>query len=366
MSKAESEVVMMGCGDVGPVHPPIDGYVELVQPTLATADIRYGNCERQYSERGFYNAFSPHGRQPPYMAKIFTDCGFDVVSLANNHMFDYGEEALLDTRALMIEKGIQVTGAGKDIDEAREPAIVESKGIKVAFLSYCSALPQGRRGIAAPNQIGVAPLRVRTLYDATRSKILTFPNKEDLKTVLDDIAAVRKKADVVVVALHWGILWIPRVLADYQVEVAHAVLDAGADLIFGHHAHVPKAIEVYKGKVCFYDLGNFCFTKGFPGAGWSEPVWSLGSVRSYTEQDPEYPLLPFGKEGKRSLLVKAILSKEGVRQVSFLPIMIDKKYRPEVLLQGDPRFDDAVKFMDWSSEGFNHEFTVEGNEVIIR
>src|SRR2546426_10034875 len=90
---------------------------------------RFGNCERQYSTRGTPSETAPHGCQPPEMAKIFTDCRFDAVTIANNHMYDFGPEALLDTRALLLGKGIQVTGGGKNLDEAREPAIVKRHGI---------------------------------------------------------------------------------------------------------------------------------------------------------------------------------------------------------------------------------------------
>ena len=112
---ASAEISFLRTGDVGPVHGPKDGlpidrYTELVRPTLASVDLRFGNCERQYSARGTPMEQSPHGCQPPEMAQIFTDCGLDVMTLANNHMYDFGPDALLDTRALLEEKG-SVVGA---------------------------------------------------------------------------------------------------------------------------------------------------------------------------------------------------------------------------------------------------------------
>lgn len=88
-------------------------------------------------------------------------------------------------------------------------------------------------------------------------------------------------------------------------------------------------------------------------------------MRNYADPDPDYPLMPYSKNAKRSLLAKAILSKNGVGRVSFLPVMIDKQYRPEVLRNGDPRFDDMVGFMEWSSDGFDHKFSVQGDEVVV-
>ena len=372
---ARNEVSFLATGDVGPVHGPKDGfpierYTELVRPVMAGVDLRFGNCERQYSNRGA-NARGddgqPHGRQPPEMAKIFTDCGFDAVTVANNHMWDFGPEALLDTRALLIEKGIVPTGAGCDLDEARKPAIVEKNGVKVGFLGYCSVIPAG--GEAGQGKIGIAPLRVKTQYEGrgphSPVRVLTEPDEDDLKMILEDIRKLRSQVDVLMVAFHWGVIWVPRVIADYQVTVAHACIDAGADMIIGHHAHVPKAIEMYKGKAIFYSLSNFCMTKPGRSHKWNEQPWVHGALLNHTDQDPDMPLLPYGKDAKRTLMAKAILTKDGVKEVSFLPMMIDKLYRPEVLKNGDPRFDDMVKYMDWASEGFDHRFSVVGDEVKI-
>ena len=81
--------------------------------------------------------------------------------------------------------------------------------------------------------------------------------------------------------------------------------------------------------------------------------------------DPEYPYLPYGSDAKRSLIAKAVIGRRGVESASFLPVLIDKKLRPEILKHGDPRFDDAVKYMDWASEGYGHAFRVAGDEVVI-
>ncbi len=370
--KPAPEISFLSTGDCGPVHGPNDGfpierYTELVRPVLAGVDLRFGNCERQYSSRGTASERAPHGRQPPEMAKIFTDCGFDAVTVANNHMYDYGPDALLDTRALLLEKGIQVTGAGRNLEEARRPAIVERNGIKVGFLGYCSVIPPG--GEAGPDKVGIAPLRVKTSYEPRGPhapvRVLTEPDEGDLKMVLDDIASLRCEADIVIPVFHWGVIWVPRVIADYQVAVAHACIDAGADMVLGHHAHVPKAIEMYKGKAIFYSLSNFCMTKPFPSPSWKEPPWMHGALRNHADQNPDYPLLPYGKDARRTLLAKAIFSKTGVKSVSFLPMMIDNLYRPEVLRAADPRFDDMVAYMEWVSDGFDHKFTVQGDEVLV-
>ncbi len=378
-SNSDKEISLLATGDCGPVHGPEDGipierYSELVRPTFAAADIRFGNCERQYSLREAAPGADVHGCASPHMAKIFTDCGFDALTIANNHMYDHGPEALLDTRALLQGKGIQVTGAGKNIDEACQPAIVERGGIRVGFLGYCSFIPKG--GTAGPDKVGIAPLRYHTQHEQTDyhpkglltlTRVRTEPDEHDMQRIKDDIAALRRQVDIVIVAFHWGVIWIPRVIADYQVAVAHACIDAGADMIVGHHTHVPKGIEVYKGKAIFYSLGLFCMTKRplDPHGSWKEPAWVHGSLRNYTDLDPDYPLMPYGKDATKSLIAKAVLTKGGIKRVSFLPMMIDKQYRPEILPNGDPRFDTIVNYMNWASDGFNHAFRVEGDEVVI-
>jgi poly-gamma-glutamate synthesis protein (capsule biosynthesis protein) len=161
----------------------------------------------------------------------------------------------------------------------------------------------------------------------------------------------------VIVSLHWGIHFIPRAIADYQPVVAKAAFAACADMIFGHHPHIPKAIGVHSGKVCYYSLSSFIMSADHEVA----VGYGMG-----VEQDPDYPRLPCGPDAKRSLITKAVLSKQGVVKASFLPIMIDKQLRPEILRNGDSKFNDAVKYMDWASEGYEHDFVGNGDEGEIR
>jgi len=357
----------MGCGDVGPLHEPMDAYSVLAQPTLAGADLRFAQVERVYSERGSLQVHSggAHSRVKPHMASVFTDCGFDVVSLASNHAMDWGEDALLDTVALFRDRGMHVVGAGRNLHEARRPAIVERNGVKIAFLAYCSILQTGYA--AGHDKAGIAPLRAHTYYEpfdyqaGVPPRVVTAPYEEDLASMVEDIAEARKSAHVLVLSLHWGIHFIPRVIADYQVTVANAAIKAGADLILGHHAHTPKAIGVHRGKACFYSLSNFIMSSTA-----KSPEKAVAFEKRYgVTLDPDYPHLSYGSDARRSLIAKAVLARDGVKRVSFLPVLIDKQLRPEVLRGGDPRFDDAVRFMEWVSEDFDHQFTVEGDEVLL-
>jgi poly-gamma-glutamate synthesis protein (capsule biosynthesis protein) len=350
------------------------GYSTLVRPVLASGDIRFAQCERLYSERGSRQVHaSTFDRAEPGKASIFTDCGFDVVSVAGNHSMDYGEEALVDTIENLQKRGIKTVGAGRNLEEARKPAVIERKGIKVAFLAYDSVGPEA--GAAGPSRAGVAPLRAHTYYETPVNahggreaagfppRIVTVPFAEDLAHMVEDITRAKREANCVVVSFHWGIHHIPRLIPEYQTIAAETAFKAGADLIFGHHPHVPKAIGAYGGKVCFYSLGNFIMTttSGF------KPGWLARFTKLYgVKPDPEeYPLFPMGRDTHRSLIAKAVISAEGVKRVSFVPVEIDKQMRPRVLTGDEPGFSEAVQFMEWVSEDYPHDFSIEGNEVVI-
>jgi poly-gamma-glutamate synthesis protein (capsule biosynthesis protein) len=118
---------------------------------------------------------------------------------------------------------------------------------------------------------------------------------------------------------------------------------------------------VYGGKTCFFSLSNFIMSSTAKTPSQAEAF----AKRYGVVMDPDYPHLAYGADAKRSLIAKAVLTRDGAQRVSFLPVLIDKQLRPEVLRKGDPRFDDALRFMEWVSEGFDHQFTVEGDEIIV-
>ena len=166
--KKNGSITLMTGGDIGPVYEPTEEFAELIAPLLKQADIRLGQCERTYSERGEipHYAYGPggqHSRLHPNMAGVWNAAGIDVVSLASNHAMDWGPEALLDSIDLFRSMGKIVIGAGRDGDEARKPAIIEKNGVKVALLAYCSVVIDGYE--AGPNKPGLAPLRAHSSFE---------------------------------------------------------------------------------------------------------------------------------------------------------------------------------------------------------
>jgi len=348
-----STLVLLACGDVGPMREPIGPLSELVRPILARADVRFAQCERTYSTRGQvqvqHEAAEPGHmtRQPPRMASVFRDCGFDVVSVATNVAMNWGPESYLDTIDLFSQMGIRTVGGGRNLAHARNPVTVEVHGVRIAFLAYCSIVRPGYA--AGPASPGVAPMRARTYFEAieyppgTTPRVMTIPYEDDLRGLCEDIERARQQADVVIVSLHWGV-HASREIADYQRTVMRAAIDHGAGLILGHHPHRPKGIEVYKGVGCFYGMSNFIMS---------------------TDKVGRDPTAPYGLDGKRSFIVRAEVDREGVSRLSFLPVLIDDALRPEVLLHSDPRFGEAVEYMEWASDGLPHKFNVEGDEVVV-
>ena len=361
-------LVVLGVGDIGPYYEPVENYRDVFQATLDTGDVRFAHCEKIFSKRGYLQVHGDghYSRQDPSRARIFKECGFDVVSLAGNKAMDWGAEALLDTIDLFNEMGIQTIGGGRNAEEARRPAIVERHGVRAAFLAYSCVLREGYN--ATEHNPGTAPLRVHTFYvpedwqPGTPPRVVTYPWAEDLAAFKADIERTKPLADAVIVSIHMGIHNIPRVLADYQRTVAREAVASGADLIFGHHPHIPKGIEVIDGKVCFYSLGHFLWSQRELG---NHVPGHIGGHRHGVEHDPAYPRLPMGPDAMKSMIGRAEVSRRGIERVGFLPVRIDTDLRPEVLLAGDPRFDAAVEHLEWCSEGLPHQFTVEGDEVVL-
>lgn len=365
---SQTEVLLYAVGDLGFSRDRHESVLGAAAPTLKKADILFGQLEAIFAERPIpqRNSTWPGMYSHPENVSALTSAGFDVLSLAGNHVLDCGESAMFDTIDLLKKNRITPIGAGKNIDEARKPALFERNGTKVAFLAYCSVLPLGYE--ARQDRSGAVPIRVSTSYaqeswqPGTPPRVITLANMEDLEAMKEDIAKARSLADVVVVSQHWGIHYLAGLIAMYQKEVAYAAIDAGADLILGHHPHILKATEVYKGKMIFYSLGNFAL---------DIPVGLMIDHKSPErygfEIDPEYPTYPFPPDCRKTMIVKCVISDKKVAKVSFLPALINKLGQPEVLPRSDKRSSDVAEYVGWCNKNqkVNSRLSWEGDEVVI-
>jgi hypothetical protein len=367
------EIVLYAVGDVGPNRENPHSIFRHVSGVLKRGDIQFCQLETNLSIRG---TPLPQARLPmrthPNSVRAIRDCGFHVLSFASNHCMDFGQEAFFDTIEAIKTNGMEPVGVGRNIAEARRPAILERDGTRIAFLAYNSILPIGYW--AEIDRPGCAPMRAWTIYEQVEldqpgslCRTHTFPHKDDLLAMADDIEKAKSNADILVLSMHWGIHFVPAQLAHYQRETARKAIDCGADLILGHHPHLLKGIEVYNGKVILYSLGNFAIEQ--PSA-FMQDLYKTERHREIEELNPqwnensEYPLPP---ETRKSLIVKCVIAKKRIKRISFLPVYLTVGSEPEILNSGDERFEDVVRYIDeiTSDQGIHTSFALEGDEVVI-
>jgi len=369
-------ITLAAVGDVLVDRDKPESIFSLVGPTIRQADIAFCQSETAYSDKGSMGSSGPRGANAHDVRNYpaIPSAGFGVVSMASNHTGDWGRDALLDCIARLRRDGIASIGAGADIDEAREPAIVERNGTRIAFLAYCSVAPKSY--YAAPGKAGVAPMRAITHYEpleddqpGTPCEIMTYPHQADLEDLLADIRKARRKADIVAVSLHWGVHFVRALIADYQPVVAHAAVDAGADIILGHHPHILKGVEIYKGKVILYSMGNFAFDiRPRP----LDTAWNERRKRVYRElyrvpePDPD-SAYHFQADSRYSMIAKIAIGDKRIGRVSFTPVLINKQAQPEPVLPLDPKGQEVLQYLsDITQEAnLNATYTVDGGEVVI-
>lgn len=229
-----------------------------VAPLLNEADIAFGNFEGTLCEKGPWPTTGMVFRLHPDSVKSLLATGVDAVSVANNHFADGGDDCIRFSLDYLRDHGIATAGAGETYDEAHQPAILERKGVRFAFLGYTYAERNDRPSSESVNASG-APAKAPAKAAPSRPTIAGRRSEN----VIRDVAAAREKADIVIVSLHDGAEYLTRVAQETQ-DFARAAIDAGALAVFGHHPHVPQRVERYKDGWIFYSLGNFVFQQNTP------------------------------------------------------------------------------------------------------
>lgn len=242
---------------------------------LNKADILFGNLEVVLS--GFditKDEFAAINlRAQPNTVTGLINAGFDVLSLANNHIMQHGMKALKETLDILTANGIKSTGIKFPDKQITNYCIVERNGISIGFLGYNFR----------PRQY---------CFD-------TPPYVEGkIETIRDDISKLKVKSDIIVVSVHWGDEFI-----DYpsleQINLAHRIIDCGADIILGHHPHILQGVEKYKNGVIAYSLGNFIFD-----------MWQ--------------------KRFRKTMILKLIVSKKGKIDYEIVPVIINSSFQPRI------------------------------------
>ncbi|OHD17196.1 MAG: hypothetical protein A2087_11905 [Spirochaetes bacterium GWD1_61_31] len=287
-----------------------------IQPLVQAADLSLANLECPVSDLGAPAfSFKPAEitfRAEPRTLEGLKAAGFDAVSLANNHTTDYGREAMVDTIRRLSDHGIATCGAGANAAAARTPAILESQGIRIAVLAYGEHA--GASFEAWGDSAGIAILRPAA--------------------VRADIARAKATGvDYVFVSLHWGAEYI-HYPPDRLRSLAHSLVEAGADAVIGHHAHVLQGIEVYRDRPIFYGMGNFIF-----------------------DQPPE--------PTRRSMAVVLRLAKAQPLRLEVVPLMIARPNYHPYPVSGDAAASLLVDIETYS-QPFGTLFQRQGDRLIFQ
>jgi poly-gamma-glutamate synthesis protein (capsule biosynthesis protein) len=248
-----------------------------IRSALGGADINFGNLECTLSEAGLrprdYHSMQMRGA-PRYLEDLGA-AGFTVVNVANNHALQHGEEAFLDSARMLRERGIAICGMRGDDHRHAAPVRIECNGLRVAFLGYS--------------------LRPRQYF--TQEPLYAEGHREEL---LADVRAARTGCDSLVVSLHWGSEFIDRPSPE-EAALARAIVDAGADVIIGHHPHVLRGIERRGRGVILYSLGNFV----------CDMIWD--------------------ETLRETAIVRLRLTREGAAVDRIVPVRVNDDYQPEEL-----------------------------------
>jgi len=351
-----------------------DALFDLAREQLRECEVLVGHVEVPHTARGVEVHFDvPAPASDPGNLGALARAGFHLATLAGNHIADAGPNGVADTIAELQRLGIATTGAGMNLAEARRPAMIEKNGVRLAVLSYNCVGP--RESWAGPNRAGCAYVHVLTHYELNHASpggppdVYTFAEPQTLDAMAADIEALRPRVDAVVVALHKGSGHTPATVSTYERQVARAAIDAGADIVVGHHAHILQGMEVYRNRPIFHGLGNFAIaTKALNIDGNASPerrAWAERRKKLFGfEPNPEYLTYPFHPEAKNAIIAYCEFNRDGVKSAGFTPCFVNRNSQPEVL-GNDARGRGVVRYVEdiTARAGLKAQFEWAGERV---
>lgn len=289
---------------------------EALTAALHQHEVTVANLEMPLSRRGQPMPKRTNLRSDPDVIHEVKAMGIDLVTLANNHILDYGLVAMFDTIEACTAAGLAYCGVGANLEEALRPTRLTVDGQRVALLSVSCTVPNGSEATA--EKAGMAPIRVNSAFEVDPTdmseqpgmmpRVRTWARQGDREVVCRLITKLKAEPAMVIVGIHWGaqpncLSPYQGLLAEYQRPLGRALIDAGADIVYGHHSHTLHPIEVYRGKPIFYSLGNFLF---------EQPFYNLGN--SLFEQ-PRYFMDP------ESVIVA--VSPSHPFEIKLIPVLLD-------------------------------------------
>ena len=248
---------------------------------LKKSDLLFGNLEGPISDRGVKVGSIYSFRFKPEAIDGLIYAGFDILSLANNHMFDYQRIALEDTMSVLKENGIDYIGAGFNKNEASSLKIKKVQDTKIGFLAYTNLGPKNWKAREANSG-------------------LSWIDQNSMDEIKDYIKESKQDVDVLIVSLHAGEEYAEDP-TNFQISFAEDCINSGADLVIQHHPHVVQAIEKYNNGWIAYSLGNFIFDQHF------------------------------SEETMKSIILKVVINNKKIKKVYSEDIKINKYFQPEVI-----------------------------------
>jgi hypothetical protein len=340
------------------------------RPLFHDSDLVVGQLEVTHTER---DAHAVSLGRIPQNLKPIADAGIDVLTLAGNHLMDYGEEGIEDTIKWLDQNQIKYLGAGMNLTEARRPLITERNNTRIGFLNYNCVGP--KETWAGPQKAGNAYIHIITHYALDHAnpgglpKIYTHAEPKSLGWMKEDIEKLKAQCDFVVVALHKGLVHTPAKLVEYEQQVSYEAIDAGADLIISHHSHILRGVEWYKGKPIYHGLCNgFVYlpiealhTGPLP-ENWAERRKSMFGF----EPDKEYTTYPFHPEAKFTMFAKCTIDKHEITRAAVIPCFINKAGQPELVGKSE-KGQAMLDYLRGITEkvGLKTEYEWDGDEILV-
>ncbi len=370
------DISLMMVGDLVLDEPDPDYFFEPARAVLRSASLLVGHVETPYTLRGKeLQSDIPAEAADPAKIGALARAGFHAASLAGNHVYDRGDEGVFDTIDALCIHGIAPFGAGMNLDAARAAATLERGGKRFGFLSYNCVGP--RDSWAGASKAGCAYVHVLSHYEPEGANpggpplVYTFATPATVEAMQADIERLRAQVDVLVVALHKGLVHTPAMLAMYERPLARAAIEAGADIVIGHHPHIARGIDFYKGKPIFHGLGNFVtVTRALNVEANAHPArlaWAERRRKLFGfTPDPECAVYPFHPESRNTMIADCRIDADGNVSAGFRPCWIMATGQPEVL--GDcERGRAVVAYIERISReaGMQARFAWDGERVVV-
>jgi poly-gamma-glutamate synthesis protein (capsule biosynthesis protein) len=357
---ASGDVRMALIGDAYVQRPNPDSAFDPARPYFEQADIVFCNLETVVADEKYLpvgNAEKDFPRTDESTLGSYLRAGINVMNVANNPVMYQGLGPFLRSLDVLDQAGVVYGGGGRNLAEARKPAIIERGGTRVAFV--CRTAIYAEDAPATPTRAGSATVRVSTAYEVrSRTKMVvpgvppiirTHPHPEDVAALEEDIHTARQQADVVVSSWHWGMTPVGGLsfsaggddLVSYQIEMGHRAIDFGADLVVGHHPHVVQPIEVYKGRVIAYCLGSYAHDK------------SRGEDRAGVRKTRKLT----------TILLRCVVHDGHITEVSFVPGRVESHGPPEYVSPSQGK--DVVDRIQAVSAPFGTRFEVGDEDVQV-